>query len=157
MMPRRLALFGLVASTIAIVIAYALAVLPGGASDVSALLMIFGIAAMAVSLMILGAVRAGEKLGVLAFAFTFVFLVLMVGFAAVLLMPGGDTAATRLFGGLPPRAAMVIYGIGLLPVLVLPLVYAKTFEERTLTEEDLRRIKAAAELHARTSSEGSNP
>ena len=81
MMPRRLALFGLVVSTIAIVTAYALAFLPGGANDVSVLLMIFGIAAMAVSLMILGAVRSGEKLGVLAFAFSFVFLVLMVGFA----------------------------------------------------------------------------
>ncbi len=157
MMPRRVALFGLVLSTIAIVTAYALAFLPGGATAVSALLMIFGIAAMAVSLMILGAVRTGEKLGVLAFAFAFVFLVLFVGFAAVLLMPGGDNAATRLIGGLPPRAAMVIYGIGLLPVLVLPLVYAKTFEERTLTEEDLRRIKAAAESHARTSNEGSKP
>jgi hypothetical protein len=155
MMPRRLALFGLVVSTIAIVTAYALAFLPGGANDVSVLLMIFGIAAMAVSLMILGAVRSGEKLGVLAFAFSFVFLVLMVGFAVVLLMPGGDSATTRLFGGLPPRAAMVIYGIGLLPVLVLPLVYARTFEERTLTEEDLRKVKEAAEAHARTSSAGS--
>ena len=154
MKPRRLALFGLVAATVAIVVAYGLAFLPGGGGDVAALLMIFGIAAMAVSLMILGAVRAGQKLGVLAYAFAFVFLVLMAGFAAVLLMSGPDTATTRLIGGLPPRAAIVIYGIGLLPVFVLPLVYARTFEERTLTEEDLSRVKAAAESHAAKTSGG---
>ncbi len=147
MMPRRLALFGLVVSTVSIVIAYALAFLPGGAGNVAALLMIFGIATMAVSLMTLGAVRSGEKLGVLALAFGFVFVVLMAGFAIALLLPDADNAATRLFLGLPPRAAIVIYGIGFLPVLVLPLVYAATFEARTLTEEDIRRVKEAALAH----------
>lgn len=146
-MPRRLALSGLVISTVSIVTAYALAFLPEGAGNAAALLMIFGIAAMAVSLMTLGAVRPGERLGILALAFAFVFVVLMGGFAMALLLPDADGAASRLFLGLPARAAIVIYGIGFLPVLVLPLVYAATFEKRTLTEEDLRRVKEAALTH----------
>ena len=147
MMARRFALFLLFASVIAIAAAYATAFLPGDTTIVSGLLMIFGISAMAVSMMTLGALREGEKPGVLGFAFAFVFAILMVGFSAVLLMPGPDSAASRLFLGLPPRAAIVLYGIGFLPVLVLPYIYAKTFDDRTLTEEDLRRIRDAA--HAR--------
>ena len=147
MMTKRLAISGLVISTTAIVAAYALAFIQGAATDAGAMLMVFGIATMAVSLMTLGAVRTGEKLGVLAFAFVFVFVVLMIGFTLALLLPAGDNAATRLFLGLPPRAAILVYGIGVLPVLVLPLIYAATFEERTLSEEDLDRIKAAAAAH----------
>jgi hypothetical protein len=155
MIARRLAMFGLAVSTASIVIAYALAFLPGGATNAAALLMIFGIAAMAVSVMILGSVKNEQKLGVVAFAFGFVFLVLLIGFAAALLMSGPDTVNTRLIGGLPPRAAIVIYGVGILPVLVLPLIYALTFEERTLTDEDLSRIRSAAESYARKVNEGS--
>lgn len=148
MMPRRLAVIGLVVSTISIVVAYGTAFLPGGATDSGALLMVFGIATMAVSLMTLGAVRDGEKLGILGFAFAFVFAVLMGGFMLAILLPDSDNAATKLFLGLPPRAAIVIYGIGFLPVLVLPLIYALTFKGRTLTEEDIERVKAAAAAHA---------
>jgi len=148
MMTRRLAIPGLVVATASIVAAYALAFIQGAATNAGAILMVFGIATMAVSLMTLGAVRTGERLGVLAFAFAFVFAVLMVGFTLALLLPSGDNAATSLFLGLPPRAAIVVYGIGFLPVLVLPLIYAATFEQRTLSEEDLERIKAAAIAHA---------
>ncbi len=148
MTPRRLAVIGLVVATISIVAAYGTAFLPGGATDFSALLMVFGIATMAVSLMTLGAVRDGEKLGILGFAFAFVFIVLMGGFALAVMLPDSDSATTGLFLGLPPRAAIVIYGIGFLPVLVLPLIYAMTFKDRTLTEEDIARVKAAAAAHA---------
>ncbi len=154
MMTKRLAISGLVIATTAIVAAYALVFIQGAATNAGAMLMVFGIATMAVSLMTLGAVRTGEKLGVLAFAFVFVFAVLMIGFTLALLLPAGDNAATRLFLGLPPRAAIVVYGIGLLPVFVLPLIYAATFEERTLSEQDLERIKAAAAAHAETQKTG---
>ena len=148
MMPRRLALIGLITATISIGLAYLLAFFPGGAGKPSAFLMVFGIASMAVSLMTMGAVREGEKLGILGYAFAFVFAVLMIGFGAALLLPDADGPASKLFLGLPPRAALVLYGIGVFPVLVLPLVYAKTFEQRTLTEEDIERVRKAAAAHA---------
>jgi hypothetical protein len=37
----------------------------------------------------------------------------------------------------------VVFGIGLLPVLVLPVAYALTFEAQTLRDEDLERVRAA--------------
>jgi len=148
-MPRRLALFALIIATVAIGAAYALAFLPGGAGKASAFLMAVGIATMAVSLMTLGAVREGEKLGELAGAFAFVFVVFVGGFGAVLLLSDADSAASRLWLGLPLRAAIVIYGIGFLPVLVLPFVYARNFELRTLKPEDLDAIRALANANAR--------
>ena len=48
-----------------------------------------------------------------------------------------------LWLGLPPRAAVVLYVIGFLPVLVLPLAYALTFDALTLSEADLARARAA--------------
>jgi len=140
-MVKRLALLLLVVASISIVAAYGSAFLPGGAGTGSALLMAFGIAAMAVSLMTLGAVREGERLGILGFAFAFVFIVLMAGFTAALFLPDTDTALMRLWLGLPPRAAILIYGIGFLPVLVLPFVYARTFESMTLRPGDLEAIR----------------
>lgn len=143
-MARRFAHFGLIASTVLVVAAYALAFLPGGATKVSAFLMAVGIATMAVSLMTLGAVREGEKLGGLKWAFAFVFVVFVGGFTAALVLPDNDSAVSRLFLGLPLRAAIMIYGIGFLPVFVLPFVYASYFEKRTLKPEDLEAIKRLA-------------
>ena len=86
MTPRRAALAGLSLSTISIVAAYGSAFLPGGANRISALLMIFGIATMAISIMTLGSVRQGERLGILAYVFAFIFVVLLAGFAALMIM-----------------------------------------------------------------------
>jgi hypothetical protein len=141
-MPKRLALAGLVISTLAIVMAYGLAFFPGGGGTVAPLLMIFGIAAMTISFMLLGASRTGRRLGILVPAFAVVFVILAGGFALALLL---DVDASRLMLGLPTRAAIVIYGVGFLPVFILPFVYAATFEERTLSDEDLKKVREAAE------------
>jgi hypothetical protein len=70
--------------------------------------------------------------------------VLAVGFGAALLLPASDGALSRLWLGLPARAAIVIYGVGLLPIIILPVAYAMTFEEMTLSAEDLERVRAMA-------------
>jgi hypothetical protein len=36
---------------------------------------------------------------------------------------------------------MVIYGIGLLPIIVLPVAYALTFEAQTLSADDVERVR----------------
>jgi hypothetical protein len=36
----------------------------------------------------------------------------------------------------------VIYGVGLLPIIVLPVAYALTFETLTLSAEDLEQVRA---------------
>jgi hypothetical protein len=54
-----------------------------------------------------------------------------------------ETEGAALWLGLPRRAALVLYGIGLLPVAILPVAYARTFDSLTLRPEDLERIRAA--------------
>jgi prepilin signal peptidase PulO-like enzyme (type II secretory pathway) len=105
--------------------------------------------------MMLGATRGRSGIGQLKIPFVFVFIVLVIGFGAALALPAEDTTS-RLWLGLPLRAAIVIYGIGLLPIIVLPVAYALTFETQTLSAADLERVRALAR-ERRTSDENSTP
>jgi hypothetical protein len=91
--------------------------------------------------MALGASRPGRRLGSLAFVFGAAYLLIAGGFSAALLMPAEEPTA-RLWLGLPVRAAILIYGIGLLPVVLLPFAYAATFDRVTLSEQDLAEFRA---------------
>jgi hypothetical protein len=105
--------------------------------------------------MMLGATRGRSGIGQLKIPFVFVFIVLAVGFGAALAIPAEDPASS-LWLGLPLRAAIVIYGIGLLPIIVLPVAYALTFETQTLSAADLERVRALAR-ERRNSEENSTP
>ena len=142
-MARRTALIGLAAGTLACGAAYASAFLPGDPPAWAAWSLGIGTAVVMVSASALGAARAGAGLGRLKLPFALVFLILAGGFSAMLAMPGVDPANPALFLGLPPRAAVVLFGIGLLPLLLMPVAYALTFEETTLSEADLARVREA--------------
>jgi len=142
-MTRRTALAGLVAGTLSIAAGYGSAFLPGPPPGWAAWALGIGSSAVMVASMALGAVREGKGVGRLAWSFAFVFVVLAGGFCTVMLLPP-ETPASPLFVGLPLRAAIVLIGIGLLPLLVLPVAYALTFDEMTLSEDDLERVRAAA-------------
>jgi hypothetical protein len=105
--------------------------------------MIAGIALTTVGLMVLGASRPGRGSRVLLIPLGFTFAVLAGGFGLALALPGGEGPASPLLAGLPLRTALVLYGVGLLPALVLPLAYALTFRRLTLDEADIERIRAA--------------
>jgi hypothetical protein len=130
-------LFG---STLAIAAAYGSAFLPGGAPAWAAWVLAIGMSACMVGMMVLGAARDG-KLGRLKIPFALVFLILVVGFGIALALPGTDPVDPELWLGLPPRAAVVLFGIGFLPLLVAPVAYALTFEEQTLRPGDLERVR----------------
>ena len=83
----------------------------------------------------------------------FVVLVVGGGLVALVLMPPADPGDPTLILGLPPRAALLMYGVGLLPTLVVPVAYALTFERLTLSEADLARVRAAA-AEAKARAEG---
>jgi amino acid transporter len=129
-------------STLLLAVAYGSAFLPGGAPSWAPWLMVVGTAGLMVSTMSLGATR-GKRLRRLALPFALVFLILVVGFGAVLLSPA-EGPGNPLWLGLPPRAAIVLYGVGLLPLLAVPLVYALTFDAVTLSAADLERVRRAA-------------
>jgi hypothetical protein len=87
--------------------------------------------------------------GALKIPFAFVILMLVIGFGAALALPATEGPLSRLWLGLPARAAIVIYGVGLLPIFVLPIAYALTFETQTLSAEDVERVwKLARENQA---------
>lgn len=148
----RAAVAGLVVATLAIGLAYASALLALGADGRAPTwapwLMATGVPLALVSVMTLGAARGGRVPGVLLVAFAFVGMLLAAGFALALALPGSagtaaaGTAGEPLLLGLPRRAAIIVYGIGLLPVLVLPVAYAMTFEASTLRDADLERVVA---------------
>lgn len=141
-MAKRASLISLLAGTLMIAAAYASTLLPGDPPAWSAWAMGIGTATVMVASMALGAAREGG-IGRLKLPFAFTFLVLAGGFCAVLVLPPEPVGAPLYFG-LPLRAAIVLIGIGLLPLFVLPVAYALTFDEMTLSEEDLERVRAAA-------------
>ena len=142
-MTRRTALAGLLAGTLMIAAGYGSAFLPGPPPAWAAWALGTGSSLVMVASMALGAVRPGKGVGSLKWAFAFVFVVLAGGFAAVMLLPA-EAPGAPLYFGLPLRAAIILVGIGLLPLLVLPVAYALTFDEMTLSEDDLARVRAAA-------------
>ena len=138
---RRAALLGLITGLVAIAAGYTAAFLPGGAPTWAAWLLALGIPVALGAIMILGAARGRRGIGPLKYPFAFVVAVLAIGFCAALALPAAEGPLSRLWLGLPTRAAIVIYGIGLLPIIVLPLAYALTFEAQTLSADDVERVR----------------
>jgi hypothetical protein len=101
------------------------------------------------SLMALGALRRGRIASALRWTFVGLFVLCSAAFGAALALPAAEGAGGPLLLGLPLRSAIVIYAVGLAPLLVLPLVWARTFETSTLSDEDLRRLREAHRAMAR--------
>ncbi len=125
--------------------AYAAAFLPGGAPAWAGPLL--GVASIVImtATALLAAARPGG--GTLAAMLAVGGLALAFAMASVWTIPPTDPANPDLDLGLPRAAAHLLYGIGLLPALIVPLVYAWTFDRATLSEADLARVRAAAAAH----------
>jgi hypothetical protein len=139
---RATALIALFIGTLAIASGYAAAFSRGGTPVWAPWLLALGIPTAVGAIMILGAARSNRGIGPLKIPFLFTVAVLAVGFCAALALPANETAGSQLWLGLPVRAAVVIYGVGLLPIVVLPIAYAVTFETQTLSAEDVERVRA---------------
>jgi len=141
---RRFARYVLVISLSGIAVAYASAFSSSGIPGWAPWLLAVGIPLAIGAIMILGAARGQRGIGPLKVPFAFVVVTLALGFCAALILPATESASSTLWLGLPVRAAIVIYGIGLFPTIVLPIAYALTFESQTLTAEDVERVRELA-------------
>ena len=139
---RSAALLAIVISTLAIGASYALAFRHAGPPAWGGWLFAAGVIGSLIATLALGALRPDRGLGRLVLPFILTTLLLGAGFAAVFALPDLG-AGEPLLLGLPRRAAIVLYGIGLLPTLLLPVAYALTFDDHTLRTEDLDRVLAA--------------
>lgn len=138
---RRAAVVILFLSIAAIAIAYGASLVTSGASTWAPWIAAIAIPVALTAIMILGAVRGDKGIGSLAIPFGFVALILIIGFLAALMLPATESPTSSLWLGLPARAAIVIYGIGVLPIIVLPVAYALTFESQTLNAQDVERVR----------------
>lgn len=118
---RRLGWCALVSGLLAQAGAYLAAVLAGPAAPVATGLAIYGTGGTLAGFLVLGAMRGGRLSGAATVAALAIFVIPVAGFAAAALLPGDASDALVL--GLPPRAAVVLYGIGVLPAFVLPVAY----------------------------------
>ena len=141
---KRAALATIVLSVGAIGASYATAFFRGGAPAWAGWLYALGLTGTLLGTLALGAMRRDRGLGRLVVPFVIMALLLGGGLAVVFLLPSGLGSAEPLFLGLPRRAAVVLYVIGLLPTLVLPVAYALTFTDQTLQPQDLERVLVAA-------------
>ena len=150
---RKSALLALFASIMAIATAYASAFRSAGTPKWAPWLLALGIPIAIGAIMILGATRGRQGVGPLKLPFAFVVATLAIGFGAALALPATESGLSKLWLGLPARAAIVIYGVGLLPIIVLPIAYALTFESQTLSAEDLQRVRELARAREATTAE----
>ena len=97
--------------------------------------------------MVLGAARGAKGIGALKIPILLVFVMLAAAFCLALALPPSEARDSTLYLGLPLRAAIIVYGSGLLPTLILPIVYALTFETQTLSEADVGRVRELAEAN----------
>ena len=131
---------GVLCGVIAIALAYTAAFFPV-ARTVAPWLMVAGIVLLLCSLVLLGTRRQGRsRPRALRLGLSLLAIVLLGGFGAALLLPPEGPGAPLVLG-LPRRAALLVYGIGILPALFLPLIYALSFGAAVLTESELRELR----------------
>ena len=88
--------------------------------------------------------RAGRIPRAMHVATLVVFGATVAGFGVALVSPPA-TADGPLLLGLPRITAILLLLVGLVPLVVLPVVYASAFERDILSADDLERVRAAAE------------
>jgi hypothetical protein len=117
------------AGAIAIGIAYGATIFAGAAPGWASWFVAFGGSATSVGLFVLGAASRGAVSSAVGLMLAALFVVLMGSFGAALALPATEGPAGPIFLGLPLRLAIVFYGVGFLPLLVLPVAFALTFEK----------------------------
>ena len=123
-----------------ILAAYVLAFFPA-AARLAPWLMSGGVALLLTALLLRGASRRGRRLPVLLLlAIVIVGALVLAAFWGALALPP-DAAGSPLWLGLPRRAALLIYGVGVLPALILPFAYALSFDAGVLSEAELAELR----------------
>ena len=107
----------------------------GPAAEVAAAVLV---AAFPVILIVLG--RRG-RLGGLRLVLVSLLL-LFAGSLLAMLALAGRVAELPWIGGLPLAAAILVYGLWLVPLVIVVVAYALSFDRHELCGEDLERLRA---------------
>ena len=132
-----------------VVLAYADVLARGTRAAWAPWLLAIGSNGIILSLMALGAMRRDRLPRSLGWIFMGLFVLCAGAFVLALALPPDEGAGGALLFGLPVRTAVVLYGIGVVPIAVLPLAFALTFDTAALSDADLARVRdAAAQVRA---------
>lgn len=101
-----------------------------------------GTTALLMALTALGATRRDTLATVLRLTFVAIFVLCAGAFCIALALAANEGDAGPLLLGLPLRTALVLFGVGVVPIAVLPFVYAATFDAFTLSDADLARLRS---------------
>ncbi len=146
-MTRSLSLRVLVLALIAVAGAYAAAFLPGGPPPWASWSLLGGTVVSILAISALGAAPAEGGVGRLGWVFALTFLLVAGGLGLALALPE-PVAGDPLVLGLPLGAAILVYCVGLLPLLVVPLAYAWTFPAIGFRPGEMEEIRDRARLAA---------
>ena len=97
-------------------------------------LLVAGICVLLPSLLWLGLRRRGLGLAIL------LAIILAIGLGGALLL-GPESPGSPLVLGLPRRAALLVYGIGLLPGLIFGILFAVGFDKLVINRERLAELR----------------
>lgn len=111
----------------AIGVAYAAAIVAGQAPPWAPWCLVIGSATTTVGLFVVGASTRRVLSGRVAIFLAALFVVLLASFGAALAMAPDEAGGGRLLLGLPVRLAIVFYGVGVVPLVALPVVFGLTF------------------------------
>lgn len=78
----------------------------------------------------------GARRVVFSLALATTFAALMIGLGVPLVLPRGTAATEALLGGLPLRAALLVYIAGALPLILMPAAYAWCYRPQTAARRD---------------------
>ena len=140
---RPLGWFGVVGGLLAQAFAYVIAVMSGPAAVSIPWFAMIGIAATLSGTLVIGALRQDRVSPHAALAAIVLLVVPLAAFAAAMLLPP-ESANGPLLLGLPRRAAIVLFGIGVLPLFVLPFAYARDTGAAALSAESLAELREEA-------------
>ena len=129
-------MIALVVGLLGIVGAY-VGVLLGLTSPLVPLVMALGTTAVLAGIAQLAIVRAGRETPALARTVRWVFGGMAAGFLAVLLLPP-PVAGGPLLLGLPRATAILLLLVGAMPMVVLPIAYARAFDTEVMPRSDGR-------------------
>ena len=133
-MARRIALLFLAVASPLILVLF---LLPGSTAETIFALLVMG---HPVALIVVAVARRGG-LGLLGLPLL-VLLLFLEACAVGMLLFRGQVLDGPWFGGLPAAAAIQLYGVWLVPLLLVALVYALTFDRFEMRKEDLDRYEA---------------
>ena len=129
---------GIFVGALAILVAYASAWF--GIPTWGAWSMIVGSALCMSGATAMGAANSHVRPARVAIAASFLFVVIVVGFGAPFFWPVVSPETPLMFG-LPLPVAIELFGVGLLPIMVLPILFAVEFKADGLDDVALAELR----------------